>query len=78
MSKKITGPHGESSANRKAGSKSRASTATSGARPVNKGIPGQHASPESRTRQVKGKSNLPLESLRKDSLPKAVDIRKKS
>ena len=76
MSKKVAGPQGDGGASRKEGSKPRASTATSGARPVNKGIPGQHASPESGTRQVKGKSNLPLESRRKDSLPQAVDIRK--
>ena len=63
-------------ARRKEGSKPRASTATSGARPK-PGFEKGHANPESGARPRDGKTNLPLESRRKDNLPEAVDIRKK-
>ena len=52
------------------------SKASGGARPK-AGFEKGHAKPEAGTRPRDGKTNLPLESRRKDSLPQAVDIRKK-
>ena len=75
---KVREPQGNGGANRKEGSKSRASTATADARPVKKGIPGTHASPEAGTRPLAGKTNLPEESRRDGRKPQAVDIREKS
>jgi hypothetical protein len=53
--------------------KGKTSNATMGARPK-PGFEKGHAKPSSGTNQVKGKTNLPLESRRKDKLPKPESI----